>query len=301
MRGDNARFGHVLTAMVTPFDPGGNVDYLRAAEIAQYLLANGTDTVVINGTTGESPTTSNEEKLTLVSTVVKAVGGAQVMAGIGGNNTAAVVELAKHSHKAGASSLLAVAPYYNKPSQEGLYRHFRAVAEATPLPVVLYNVPGRTVTNIDPSTTSRLARDARTIVGIKEASANPWQVGETLRTTPETFDVYSGDDSTVLPLLSRGGAGVISVVSHIIGPDLAAMSRAWFGGHREEAARLFLRTLPLTQAIFSAPSPAPLKYAMETVGVPAGGVRLPLVELTEAEKQVVLNALSDYGLFIQKV
>jgi 4-hydroxy-tetrahydrodipicolinate synthase len=223
------------------------------------------------------------------------------MAGIGGNNTAEVIDLARRSHEAGASSLLAVTPYYNKPSQEGLYRHFRAAAEATPLPVMLYNVPGRTITNIEPATTARLAADAETVVGIKEASANLWQVGEILRTTPDTFDVYSGDDSTILPLLSLGGAGVISVVSHVIGPDLADLHRSWFAGNREEAARIFLRTLPLTRAIFSAPSPAPLKYAMETIGVPAGGVRLPLIELDEAEKQVVLKALSDYGLFIRSI
>jgi 4-hydroxy-tetrahydrodipicolinate synthase len=301
MRGENARFGHVLTAMVTPFDDAGKVDYPRAVEIARYLLANGTETLIVNGTTGESPTTTTDEKLRLVSTIAEAVGTKRVMAGIGGNNTAEVVELAKESQKAGASSLLAVTPYYNKPSQEGLYQHFRAAAEATPLPVLLYNVPGRTITNIEPATTARLAKDVLTIVGIKEASANLWQVGETLRTTSDTFDVYSGDDSTILPLLSLGGAGVISVVSHVIGPDLAALHRAWFAGHREEAAQLFLKTLPLTQALFSAPSPAPLKYAMEALGVPAGGVRLPLVVLNESEKQVVLKALSDYGLFIQKV
>lgn len=301
MRGANARFGHVLTAMVTPFDAEGNVDYVRAVEIARYLLANGTETLVINGTTGESPTTSTDEKLRLVNTIAEVVGAGKVMAGIGGNNTAAVVDLAKLSHEAGASSLLAVAPYYNKPSQEGLYQHFRAAADATPLPVVLYNVPGRTITNLDPATTARLVRDSQTIVGIKEASANLWQVGETLRTTHDTFDVYSGDDSTTLPLLSLGGAGVISVTSHIIGPDLASIHRAWFAGQREEAAHLFLKTLPLTQAIFSAPSPAPLKYAMEALGVPAGGVRLPLVALSETEKQVVLRALSDYGLFIKTV
>lgn len=301
MRGANARFGHVLTAMVTPFDAAGIVDYPRAVEIARYLLANGTETLVINGTTGESPTTSTDEKLRLVNTIAEAVGAEKVMAGIGGNNTAAVVDLARRSQEAGASSLLAVAPYYNKPSQEGLYQHFRAVADATPLPVVLYNVPSRTITNIDPATTARLAADAPTIVGIKEASANLWQVGETLRTTPDTFDVYSGDDSTTLPLLSLGGAGVISVTSHVIGPDLASLHRTWFAGQREEAALLFLKTLPLTQAIFSAPSPAPLKYAMEALGVPAGGVRLPLVALNGTEKQVVLKALSDYGLSVQPV
>ena len=301
MRGENARFGHVLTAMVTPFDGNNQVDYARAVEIARHLLQNGTDTLVINGTTGESPTTTTDEKLRLVNTVAEAVGVQKVMAGVGGNNTAEVVELARKSREAGATSLLAVVPYYNKPSQEGLYQHFRAVADATPLPVVLYNVPGRTITNIDPATTARLAQNASTIIGIKEASANLWQVGETIRITPDTFDVYSGDDSTTLPLLSLGGAGVISVTSHVIGPDLADLHNAWFAGHREEAARIFLRTLPLTQAIFSAPSPAPLKYAMEAVGVSAGDVRLPLVTLNESEKQLVLSALSAYGLFIQKV
>lgn len=301
MRGENARFGHVLTAMVTPFDANNQVDYTRAVEIARYLLQNGTDTLVINGTTGESPTTTTDEKLRLVNTVAEAVGAPKVMAGVGGNNTAEVVELAKKSQEAGATSLLAVVPYYNKPSQEGLYQHFRVVADATPLPVVLYNVPGRTITNIEPATTARLANDASTIIGIKEASANLWQVGETIRITSDTFDVYSGDDSTTLPLLAVGGAGVISVTSHVIGPDLAELHRAWFAGHREKAAQIFLRTLPLTQTLFSAPSPAPLKYAMEAVGVWAGGVRLPLVALNETEKQSVLNALSAYGLFIQKV
>ena len=297
MRGQNARFGHVLTAMVTPFDAANQVDLDRAGELARWLLENGSDGIVLNGTTGESPTTTLAEKAELIRAVRAAVGpNAILMAGAGGNATAEVVELAKHSHHAGASAILSVAPYYNKPSQEGLYRHFRAVAEATPLPLVLYNVPGRTITNIEASTTARLAKDAPAIVGTKEASANMAQVGEIVRTTPDDFDVYSGDDGTILPTLALGGAGVISVISHVVGPDIAAVHAAWFAGDVAGAARRFLPLLPVTRALFSAPSPAPVKYALSLVGQHAGGVRLPLVDLSEDEKTVVAQALRAHGL-----
>lgn len=296
MRGEKARFGHVITAMVTPFDEQGRVHLGRAVEVARWLLANGSDALVVNGTTGESPTTTTEEKLALVAAISESVGKEKVIAGAGGNNTAEVVELAQRSEEAGAGGILTVTPYYNKPSQEGLYRHFRAVAEAVNLPVILYNVPGRTITNIEASTTARLAADVPNIVGTKEASANLAQVGEIIRRTPETFDVYSGDDGTVLPQLALGGAGVISVISHVVGPDFAALHRAWFAGDREEAARLFLNTMPVTRALFLAPSPAPTKYALSRVGQSVGGVRLPLVELTAPEQEAVAAALRDYGL-----
>ena len=285
-----------MTAMVTPFDAGGAVDLTRTAELAHYLLTHGTDTLVINGTTGESPTTDSGEKYALVQAAVQAVGKGKIIAGVGGNDTRAVVETAKRAHDAGAGALLAVAPYYNKPSQEGLYRHFRAVADATPLPVMLYNVPGRTITNIDADTTARLARDASNIVATKEASMNMAQVAEIARLTPDTFDIYSGDDASVLPTLALGGAGVVSVVSHLCGRDLQASVAAWFGGDITESRRLFLATLPLTRAVFSAPSPSPLKYAMAKIGQPVGGVRLPLVELTDAEERSVDAALTSYRL-----
>lgn len=297
MRGENARFGHVLTAMVTPLTPdGAQLDLDRAAALAHWLLERGSDGLVLNGTTGESPTTSLEEKIALVRAVREAVGNdVPLLAGAGGNDTAEVIELARRSHEAGATGLLSVAPYYNKPSQEGLYRHFRAIAEATPLPVVLYNVPARTITNIEPGTTARLAREVPNIVGTKEASANLAQVGEILRLTPSTFDVYSGDDATILPTLALGGAGVISVISHVAGSHLAYLHHAWFAGDREQAAQVFLKTLPLVRAIFSAPSPAPVKYALSLVGQPVGPVRLPLVDLDEAERRVVADALRQYG------
>ncbi len=293
----NGRWGRVVTAMVTPFDGRGEVDYGRAEQLAHWLLANGSESLVINGTTGESPTTDGDEKAELVRVVAAVVGKGKTIAGIGGNDTRAVVKTALRAYDAGAGALLAVAPYYNKPSQEGLYRHFRAVAEATPLPVILYNVPGRTITNIEASTTARLAKDVPNIVATKEASANLAQVAEIVRTTPDDFNIYSGDDGTVLPTLAVGGAGVISVVSHLCGRDLQASCNAWFDGDPTGALRLFLRTLPLTRAVFSAPSPSPLKYALGKIGQPVGGVRLPLVELTEVEERVVDAALAEYGTF----
>jgi 4-hydroxy-tetrahydrodipicolinate synthase len=296
MRGRNARFGHVITAMVTPFDSEGRVRLDRAVELAQWLLANGSDAVVVNGTTGESPTTSLEEKVALVNAISEVIGSEKVIAGAGGNNTHEVIELAEASEAAGAGALLSVAPYYNRPSQEGLYRHFRAIAESVDIPVLLYNVPGRTVANIEASTTARLAQDVANIVGTKEASANMVQVGEILRTTPDDFIVYSGDDGTILPLVALGGSGVISVISHVVGPDLATMHRAWFAGDADCAARLFLKTLPITKALFSAPSPAPVKYALSLLGQDVGGLRLPMIELTPSEEVNVAAALRDYGL-----
>lgn len=292
MRGENGRFGRVVTAMVTPFDAKGVLDLARAAALATWLLENGSDALVINGTTGESPTTSFDEKIALLRAVVGAVGAQKVIAGAGGNNTAEVVELARASYDAGVGAILTVAPYYNKPSQEGLFRHFSAIAEVTPLPTMLYNVPGRTITNIEPETTARLARAHENIVGIKEASANLGQIGEILRLTKDDFDIYSGDDFTVLPTLAIGGCGVVSVVSHILGNEFAAFHRAWFAGERETAAKLFLPTLPVSRAIFCAPSPAPLKYALAKIGQPVGSVRLPLVEIDAREQAIVDEALA---------
>ncbi|MDX1932031.1 MAG: 4-hydroxy-tetrahydrodipicolinate synthase [Capsulimonadales bacterium] len=296
MRGSQGRFARVLTAMVTPFNTAGQVDLNRAVDLARWLLAHGSDALVVNGTTGESPTTTPEEKLALVSAISDAVGSERVMAGAGGNFTDEVIELAVRSESAGASALLCAAGYYNKPSQEGLYRHFRAVAESVTCPVYLYNVPGRTIVNIEASTTARLATDVPNIVGTKEASANLVQIGEILRLTPDDFDVYSGDDGTILPLLALGGAGVISVVSHIIGPDIQAVHEAWFDGRQDEAARLFLKTLPITKALFSAPSPAPVKFALSLLGQEVGGLRLPMTELTDSEKDVVAAALRAYDI-----
>ena len=296
MRGMQPRWGYIVTAMVTPFDQNNAVDFAEAVALAKWLLANGSDALVINGTTGESPTTSPKEKAALVKAIVEAIGAEKVIAGVGGNNTAEVIEAAHDAKAVGAGALLAVVPYYNKPSQEGLYQHFKAVASATNLPVMLYNVPGRTITNLEPSTVVRLAADCPTIVAIKEASANLQQVGEILRQTPESFDVYSGDDGTILPLLALGGCGLVSVISHVIGPELQAVHQAWFAGKQAEAAALFLRTLPVAKTMFSVPSPAPTKLALRALGKKVGPVRLPLVDCNAQESETILGVLKAHGL-----
>jgi len=296
MRGSNARWGHVVTAMATPFAADGSVCLETTRRLALWLTDHGSSALVVNGTTGESPTTTFAEKNDLVRVVVETLGADRVIAGVGGNNTAEVIETAHAAKEAGAGALLAVVPYYNKPSQEGLYRHYRALAEATDLPVMLYNVPGRTVTNLEASTVARLGADCPTIVAIKEASANLAQIAEIVRTTPDTFDVYSGDDGTGLPQLAVGGAGIVSVISHVIGPDIAEYHRAWFAGERERAAEVFVKTLPVYRAMFSAPSPAPVKLGLRLLGMPVGGLRLPLVETNPAEEAAIRATLAAYGL-----
>ena len=296
MRGMQPRWGYVVTAMVTPFDENNAVDFAEAVVLAKWLLANGSDALVINGTTGESPTTSAREKAALIKVIVEAIGAEKVIAGVGGNNTAEVIEAAHDAKAAGAGAILAVVPYYNKPSQEGLYQHFKAVASATDLPVMLYNVPSRTITNLEPATVLRLATDCPTIVAIKEASANLQQVGEVLRQTPESFDVYSGDDGTILPLLALGGCGLVSVISHVIGPELQAVHQAWFAGKQAEAADIFLHTLPVAKTMFSVPSPAPTKLALRALGKKVGPVRLPLVDCNAQEAEAILGVLKAHGL-----
>jgi len=289
-------FGHVITAMVTPFDEGLNVDYARAAALARRLVEEGSDALVVAGTTGESPTLSDEEKVRLFRTVKEAVGGkAKVIAGTGTYDTRHSVHLSKEAEEAGADGLLLVVPYYNKPSQEGLYRHFRAIAEETRLPVILYNIPGRTGVNMLPETVARLA-EVPNIVGIKEASGNLDQVSEIRRRTPREFLIYSGDDSLTLPILAVGGIGVISVASHLVGRQIQEMIRSFLGGDVQKALDLHLRLLPLFKAMFVTTNPAPVKAALALAGFPVGGLRPPLVEVTEKEREVISGALRELAL-----
>lgn len=292
-------WGRVLTAMVTPFAADGSLDEPGIRRLVDYLLDHGSDGLVASGTTGESPTLTWDEKLTLFSLVKEAVAGrGAVIAGTGGNNTAEAVKLSQEAAKLGMDGILLVAPYYNKPSQEGLYRHFRTIAEAVPLPVMIYNVPGRTSVNIEAGTVLRLARDVPNIVAVKEASGNLMQVSEIIAHAPEGFRVYSGEDGLVLPILAVGGYGVVSVTSHLVGDDLNQMHKAFFSGNLREAARLHASMLPIVRACFqpSTPSPVPVKAALNMLGIPVGKPRLPLVEATEAERAVVAKALEDYGL-----
>jgi 4-hydroxy-tetrahydrodipicolinate synthase len=277
-----AEIGRLLTAMATPFTADGEVDIPQASRLARALLDSGSDGVVVCGTTGESPTLTEKEKWALFASVKKALGGrGSVIAGTGSYNTAESIRLTREAEQLGVDGVLVVVPYYNKPSQEGLFRHFEAIARATSLPVMLYNVPSRTVTNMTAETTIRLSRIPN-IVGIKEASGDLAQIGRIIENTREDFLVWSGNDEDTLPILSIGGYGVVSVASHLVGEQIQAMLQAHLTGEREEAAALHRRLLPLVKALFLVGSPAPLKYALNHIGFSVGAPRLPLVEPDDA-------------------
>ncbi|MEI5906233.1 4-hydroxy-tetrahydrodipicolinate synthase [Bacillus spongiae] len=280
-------FGLISTAMVTPFDHKGNIDFKKTSALVNYLIANGTDSLVVAGTTGESPTLTTEEKLALFSHVVKEVDGrVPVIAGTGSNNTYASIDLTKKAEQTGIDGVLVVTPYYNKPSQMGLYEHFKSIAEATSLPVMLYNVPGRTVTNLLPETVIKLSK-IDNIVAVKEASGNLDAMTEIIANTPEDFLLYSGDDGLTLPILSIGGVGVVSVSSHIIGNEMKKMINAFLDGNHAEAAILHQKLLPLMNGLFAQPSPSPVKTALQLTGMDVGSVRLPLIPLTEEERNTL--------------
>ena len=285
-------FGRVSTAMVTPFDKKGHIDLAKTTQLVNFLIDNGTDSLVVAGTTGESPTLSKEEKLALFNHVVKSVNKRiPVIAGTGSNNTYASVELTKKAEQLGVDAIMAVAPYYNKPSQEGLYQHFKAIAEATSLPVMVYNIPGRSAVNIHPETIIRLSRIAN-IVAVKEASGDLNAMTHIIANTEDDFVLYSGDDSLTIPVLSIGGAGIVSVASHVIGNQLKELVNAFLNGQNEKAAKLHQQLLPIMQGLFTAPSPAPVKTALQLKGLDVGSVRLPLVGLTEQERFALITLLN---------
>ncbi len=284
-------FGSLLTAMITPFTADGEVNYEKAAELAVYLADNGADGVVVAGTTGEASTLTDEEKIKLFSAVSSALKGkAKVLAGTGTNSTADTVYLTKAAEECGVDGIMVVAPYYNKPSQEGLYQHFATVAAVTKLPVMLYNVPSRTVVNMTAETTLRLAQISN-IVAIKEASGNLEQISGICAESPSGFDLYSGDDCATLPILSLGGCGVVSVASHLKGKEIKKMMDVFNSGDVALAARMHHSLLPLFKAIFVATNPVPIKTAMNILGHDAGPVRLPLVELTDEQREELIKAL----------
>lgn len=269
----------------------GHIDFAKTTQLVNYLIDNGTDSLVIAGTTGESPTLSKEEKLALFSHVVKVVDKRiPVIAGTGGNNTYASIELTKKAEQLGIDAVLVVAPYYNKPNQEGLFQHFKAVAEATSLPVMVYNIPGRSVVNILPETVIRLSMIPN-IVAVKEASGDLNAMTQIIANTNDDFALYSGDDSLTIPVLSIGGAGVVSVASHVIGNEMQEMVKAFFDGENRKAAKLHQELLPIMQGLFAAPSPAPVKTALQLTGLDVGSVRLPLVGLTEEERTTLISIL----------
>jgi len=283
-------FGRLVTAMATPFTESGQVDYAQAVRLAKGLVASGSDSLVVSGTTGESPTLSTDEKIRLFSEIKAAVGNTgKVIAGTGNYNTVESIELTQLANDVGVDGVLLVVPYYNKPPQEGLYQHFKAIADSTNLPCILYNVPGRTVLNMTAETVIRLSA-LENIVGVKEASGNLEQVGEIISRAPRGFLVYSGNDQDTLPILAIGGHGVISVASHLVGERIAEMIRLAVSGDPEAAAGIHRELIPLVRALFLTTSPIPLKAALNAVGFPVGKPRLPLVEL-EAKQAESLRAL----------
>ncbi len=292
-----ARFGAVLTAMVTPFKDDLSVDFDRAAELARHLIDTGSDGLVVTGTTGESPTLTSDEKLKLYEVTKQAVGAAPIIAGTGSNNTAATVELTRKAAELPIDGVMFVGPYYNKPSQEGIYQHFRACAQATDLPVILYNVPGRTGKNIEPATVLRVAEESDNVVAVKEASGDLDQITKICANAPEGFEVYSGDDSMTLPIMAVGGVGIISVASHVGGELISQMTSAFDAGETAKAAALHQRLMPLFNACFlGSGNPACVKCALEVCGFPVGGTRLPVVPASAADAEVIRAACVKLGL-----
>lgn len=288
--------GQLITAMITPMNEDRSVNYGAAIELAKRLGENGSDGVVLSGTTGESPTLTFAEKVKLFGEVTDAVGGqVEIIAGTGSNCTEDTIALTKEAEQAGVDAIMLVTPYYNKPSQEGLYQHYKAVAEQTSLPIMLYNVPGRTNVNLLPETVARLAA-IDNIVAIKEASGDLEQVSVLRTLVPEEFLIYSGDDALTLPILSVGGAGVVSVVSHLVGREIKAMISAFCAGKSDDALEMHLQLMPLFKAMFLTTNPVPVKRALEYVGVDTGPVRLPLVDLTAEEAQMIKDILFKMGL-----
>jgi 4-hydroxy-tetrahydrodipicolinate synthase len=293
-------FGRLITAMVTPFDKNGEVDFKQAARLARSLVDNGTDSIVVTGTTGESPNLSTEEKIGLYEAVREAIGGrGKVIGGTGNYSTWESIELTREAAHA-LDGVLTVVPYYNNPPQEGLYRHFRAIAESTDLPVIVYNVPSRTVRNMEASTTIRLAQDVPNIVGIKEAVDSLDQVAEIVSAVPQDFRIWSGNDNDIFLKMCLGAYGVVSVASHIVGRLIRSMIDAVAAGRLEEARRLHLKLYPLARALFPpiAPvaSPSSVKAALNMAGFEVGGLRLPMIELPEAAQQKLKALLDTYEL-----
>jgi len=278
-------FGRVLTAMITPFNEDYSVNYKAAAELAKYLVAHGNDGLVVAGSTGESATLGSDEKLKLFSTVLEAVGDkATVIAGTGSNDTLASIRLTQEAEKLGVHGAMLVGPYYNKPPQEGFYQHFKMIAERTGLPLIVYNVPGRTASNILPPTIARLS-EIPNIVAVKEASGSLDQVSEIVRTARPGFQVYSGDDGLTLPILSVGGCGIISVAGHVVAERMQEMIGAYLAGDVKLAQVIHSELLPFFKVIFITTNPIPIKTAVNLMGLPGGCFRPPMVPPTAAETE----------------
>lgn len=284
-------------AIVTPFHKDGSINFEKFADLIEFQVNNGTDAIIVCGTTGEASTMSHEEHLSAIEFCIKQVAGRiPVVAGTGSNCTETAIYLSKEAEKMGADGLLVVSPYYNKATQNGLYTHFKAIADSVKIPVILYNIQGRTGVNITPDTIVRLWRDVENIVGVKEASGNISQIAKILQLADGGIDVYSGNDDQIVPILSLGGKGVISVLSNVAPYETHRMCQLYFDGDVVESAKEQLRAIPLCDALFCEVNPIPVKAALNMMGYEAGPLRLPLTEMEDAHKEVLRKAMVDYGI-----
>ena len=284
--------GEVITALVTPFNANGTINYEKLEALASHLADNGSDAILVAGTTGESPTLTHEEEIEMLSSLRRAVAGrAKVIMGAGSNSTETAIKMSKLAEKEGADAILSVVPYYNKPSQEGMIAHFSAIAEATKLPIILYNIPSRTGVNMLPKTVKFLAEKYNNIVAIKQSFADMDTITELKTECPEDFIIYSGDDSLTLPMLALGAHGVISVASHINGNDIKSMIHNFKTGEVRAAFNMHAKLYPIFKQLFMAPNPVPVKAALNKLGLIDEYVRLPLVCLTEEQKSELYKIL----------
>ena len=291
------QFGRLITAMITPFDNERNLDLKRCAEFADRLVKGGTDALAVCATTGESPTIFYPQKIEVIKTVIEAVDGrAKIIANVGDNCTQDTIDFARDVEKLGVDGLMCVVPYYNKPPQEGLYQHFKAIAESVNLPVILYNIPGRCVTNMTAETTLRLAHDVKNIIAIKEASGNMEQIKQIIDNAPEGFVVYSGDDSATYDIMKMGGAGVVSTISNIATARMKEIVNLCAAGKWDEAKAANDKLLPMMDGLFETTNPILVKEALKLVGFPVGGVRLPLVDATPEQSDRLAAIMHEVGV-----
>lgn len=299
---DGTLFGRVITAMITPFDDADKVDFKAVEKLVNHLIQNGTSAIVVSGTTGESPTLDSSEKKELLKCVLETAGNrAKIIMGTGSNDTRKSVEASKDAEKLGAHGCLVVAPYYNKPSQAGLLAHFGEVANSTSLPIVVYNIPGRTGINITSETMVKLVEKHKNIHALKDSTGSVDQTGEIAAVARKDFRVYSGDDYLTLPFLSVGAAGVVSVASHLVGSQIKEMCDAFFNGNTDKARELHYKYLPLFKALFAAPNPTCTKYALSKMGLCKENLRLPLVPLDAQQKAALDKVLEQVALSVSAV
>ena len=294
MAEQNPRFGGLITAMVTPFDESRELDLVRTEEFVDRLIEGGNDALVVNGTTGESPTVFYPQKLELFRTVIKANNGrVPIIANVGDNCTADTIDFAKEVSKLGVDGLMCVVPYYNKPPQTGIYAHFSAIAESVDLPIILYNIPGRCVINMEADTTLSLAHDHENIVAIKEASGKMDQIDRIIKGAPEGFEVLSGDDSATLEIMKMGGSGVISTIGNVAPSRMKEIVDLCANGDWDAAEKANAELLPLMDGLFETSNPILVKEALKLVGFPVGGVRLPLVDATEEQSERLASIMRE--------